>query len=606
MRVKVFWIALTFVALMLSTSICSAEEYVPGRLIAKFQDEASTCIKKRVLNQYHATQKQENRTLKLSILKVPRGKEKILARLMGQKAALNFAEVDVIAMPNYIPNDPSIGSAWHLSKISAPEAWDTTIGSSQIIIAIADTGTDEAHPDLAAHLIPGWNFYNNNSDTRDVYGHGTKVAGAAAAIIGNGIGSSGICGNCKIMPLRIAAPSGSATHSTITNAITYAANKGAKVVNISFGSAASPTWRSSTIRSAAQYMYNKGGVVVFSAGNETTSYTDTAQPHMLIVGATDSNDALAYFSNTGTMIDVVAPGISIFTSTNGGSYAQVNGTSFSAPITAGLAGLIYSINPSFTASKVRDLIKKGADDLGYSGWDPKFGWGRINAATSIAMARGSVPTVDVTTPLVVLQSPVAGSTLSATALIQVSASDHESGLKNVSLFINKTLLSTISSSPYTFSLNTNLYSNGAYSLEAKGTDNAGNVGSSGLVAITIQNSKTDPTPTPTPTSTPTLTPTSTPTSKATGDTQAPTAPKNLEATRVATTVNLKWTGSTDNVGVAGYRIFRNGAWIYTVSAGSRSASNFLRSYGTYQYYVVAFDASGNVSAPSNIATVVIP
>jgi len=145
----------------------------------------------------------------LRILQLPdQASERAVVARLSRNPQIEFAELDREVPPSLVPNDPYYSSAWHLQKIGAPLAWDTAQGSG-VTIAILDSGVDPAHPDLYTKLVPGWNFYDSNSNTSDVYGHGTKTAGAAAAITGNAIGVSGIAGAAKIMPIRVTATTGS-------------------------------------------------------------------------------------------------------------------------------------------------------------------------------------------------------------------------------------------------------------------------------------------------------------------------------------------------------------------------------------------------------------
>src|SRR5262249_34365271 len=149
--------------------------------------------------------------------------------------------------------------------IAGPTAWCTGTGSSNVIIAICDTGCDPNHPDLVSKYVPGWNFYDSNPNTSDVYGHGTAVAGTPAAASKKGAGGGSVAWGCMIMPLRVSAPDGSATYSAIASAITYAADHGARVANVSY-----LVSDSSTIGSAGQYLQSKGGVLAVAAGNYST------------------------------------------------------------------------------------------------------------------------------------------------------------------------------------------------------------------------------------------------------------------------------------------------------------------------------------------------
>ena len=167
----------------------------------------------------------------------------------------------MIHAPDATADDPYYAQAWHLPKIQAPAAWDTTFGSSSVIVAILDSGVDATHPDLSANIVSGWNSYSGNSDTSDVHGHGTAVAGTVAASVNNGVGVAGIAGKCRIMPMRITDAEGYGYDSAMVKALTWAADRGARVANISF-----EVNTSSSVRTAAQYFQNKGGVVTVSAG----------------------------------------------------------------------------------------------------------------------------------------------------------------------------------------------------------------------------------------------------------------------------------------------------------------------------------------------------
>src|SRR6185436_14722604 len=157
-----------------------------------------------------------------------------VANAMAHHPDVEFAELDRFVNPSRFPNDPYFATEWHLNKIAAPSAWDVTIGNSGLIVAVLDTGVDSNHPDLAPHMIPGWNTYDNNSNTADVYGHGTAVAGTIAATTDNYDGVSSLVWNCLIMPIRISDPSGWATYTDAAEGLTWAADHGARVANISY------------------------------------------------------------------------------------------------------------------------------------------------------------------------------------------------------------------------------------------------------------------------------------------------------------------------------------------------------------------------------------
>ena len=287
--------------------------------------------------------------------------------------------------PTAVPDDSGYSQQWHLGKISAPRAWDLTQGAADIVIAIVDTGVDATHPDLAAKIVRGYNFYDGNTNTSDVHGHGTKVAGAAAAIGDNHLGVAGVAWESRIMPLRVSDANGNAMTSAMASAVTWAADHGARVVNISFAGVAA----SATVTSAARYANSKGTVVIAGAGNCGCVESINDNPYVVSVSATDSYDRLASFSSRGSYVDVAAPGVGIYTTVRGGTYGSVSGTSFSGPITAGVAALMLSANPALTPGDIAALLRGNADDLGTSGWDEGFGFGRVNAYRAVVAALSS-------------------------------------------------------------------------------------------------------------------------------------------------------------------------------------------------------------------------
>ncbi len=362
--------------------------YAPDRVLLKIKAPVSEAEAQNLITTHGAVEAHSLPHIGVRVITVVPSRLASVLSALSHDPKVEFAEPDAIFAPDFTPNDPGFSSQWHLAKIAAPVAWDTTAGASNVIVAILDSGVDGTHPDLVGNLVPGWNMYDNNTNTADVYGHGTEVAGTVAAAGNNGIGVASVAFNCSLMPVRITDTGGFGYVSTIANGLTWAADHGARVANISFEVSGI-----STVSSAAQYFQSKGGVVTVSAGNDATVLTIPDDPNVVTVSATDSNDALASWSNTGTPIDLAAPGVGIYTTTAGGGYGSVSGTSFSAPTVAGVAALVISANPSLSGAQVQQVLKQSADDLGAPGWDPAYGWGRVNAqkAVSMAVTFGQVP-----------------------------------------------------------------------------------------------------------------------------------------------------------------------------------------------------------------------
>jgi hypothetical protein len=294
---------------------------------------------------------------------------------------------------------------YNMDKINAPEAWPCAAGGEGVIIAILDTGADSDHPDLVANLVAG--AYAYGTSTEDDNGHGTHVSGIAAGVANNG-GIFGVAPRAKIMPVKVLNSAGSGTFVAIANGITWAADHGAKVINMSLGS----TTDSNIVHSAVQYAYNKSVVIIVSSGNCGSNYYDNgctyqnqssypgAYNEVLAVAATDSSDIKADFSTAGSYVDVSAPGVDIYSSNYGNSYAIHSGTSQAAPHVAGMAALIRKLRPAWTVDQIYACIRASVDDVGSVGWDSGTGWGRINAQKAVdALILAAIDALPVPAPV---------------------------------------------------------------------------------------------------------------------------------------------------------------------------------------------------------------
>lgn len=406
--------------------------------------------------------------------------EKAVAALLAHHPLLKFAEVDGQLKLSNVTNDPDAVNEWHLGTIGASTAWNYANGSG-VTIAILDSGVDGTHPDLVANLVPGYNMVDNNTNTADVQGHGTMVAGTAAAVGNNGIGAAGVAYAANIMPMRVADSAGYAYYSAISSALTWAADHGAKVANISFAG----VHASSSIISAANYLKGKGGVTVAAAGNSGVLDSTPSTDAMISVSATDGSDNRTSWSSFGPYVDVAAPGAGIFTTTNGGGYGAPSGTSFSSPLTAGIIALMMSANPRLSPTQLANLLTSTARDLGDVGWDQYYGYGRVDAAAAVAAAVSTI-TSDTQAPTVSIVSPAGGAIARGTISVDVSASDNV-GVSKVALYAGGRLLSLDNLPPYSFAVDTTLFSEGNLSLQAKAYDNSGNVSSTSLVNIVVDN-----------------------------------------------------------------------------------------------------------------------
>jgi subtilisin family serine protease len=280
-------------------------------------------------NEYKAHGGQKIKTLsqiKVHHIKVPAHALDAIETALRKNPNVEYVEKNFIGAGGMVPNDPGYASQWHLPKISAPQGWDISTGSSNIVIAVLDSGVDPNHPDLSTKLVPGYNYVSNNNDTHDVHGHGTAVAGIAAASTNSNIGIAGVAWQNKIMPLVVFDSTGYGTYSQWISGILYAADHGAKVINMSIGGSS----YCSSLQNAVNYAWNKGIVLVACAMNtgSNTPYYPAALNNVIAVSATNYYDNFASFSNYGNWIAVSAPGDGIYTTTNGGGYGSGVGTSF--------------------------------------------------------------------------------------------------------------------------------------------------------------------------------------------------------------------------------------------------------------------------------------
>ena len=305
------------------------------------------------------------------------------------ESAETDGKVEVIAE---YPNDELFPQQWSLhntgqmegtpdADIDAPEGWELSQGDSEIVIAVLDTGLEDDQADFEGKVVNGHNFSDDkdNEEYYDDHGHGTHVAGIAAAKTNNEVGIAGVCGNCRIMPIKVLTESGGGLWSWVAQGIVYATQNGADVINLSLGS---PSSGSQAVHDAIQEAYQAGITIVAAAGNGGTRsiYYPGRYDETIAVGATDQNDTKVPSSSYGPEIDLVAPGKLILSDGLAGPI-KLTGTSMASPHVAGAVGLLLSLNPDFTPEEIRSCLRMTADDLGPDGWDEEYGSGRLNLET---------------------------------------------------------------------------------------------------------------------------------------------------------------------------------------------------------------------------------
>jgi len=497
------------------------------------------------------------------VLAVPRGSNELaFARQLSRDPSVKLAEPDYLFEPQAAPNDPQFPSQWHLAKIQAPQAWDLSKGSQQVVIAVIDSGVDPSHPDLQPKLVPGWNVLSNNSNWADDYGHGTAVAGTAAAATNNAAGVAGVAWDCRIMPVKAAGSDGYASSSSLYNGLVWAADHGAKVANLSF-----KVTDSLFVSMGMQYFVSKGGVVTVSAGNDGAQATTPDNPYCLTVVATDSADQKTSWSAYGSNVDLAAPGANIVTTNKGGGYGTWAGTSFSAPIVAGAAALLFAANPALTPQDAMQLLKQNADDLGAAGPDGVYGAGRLNVRRALEAATAQSG-ADEEAPDVSFASPAQGATVSGLATVSVDASD-ASGIDRVRLLVDGQEIVTLTSAPYSLAWDTTRVANGTHTLAAQAYDAYGNMAEA-TVSVQVQNADVTP-------------PTVSLTSPADGSTFGDRL-----------TIAGK---ASDASGIAKVECYINGqlkAVRYTTDFSATFFTKYFRS-GCYTVFAKAYDKAGNVA-----------
>ena len=379
------------------------------------------------------------------------------------------------------PNDPFYPYQSMDAQIALPQAWSLTTGHAGVTIAILDGGVDGSHPDLVPNLVPGWNFYDNSPDTGDIDGHGTKSAGTAGALGNNLIGVAGVAWSAKIMPIRTSNPAGQGEAFAIAQGLVWAADHGARVANLGYDVGDTV---GSSISSAAQYFKSRGGVVTAAAGNEGSVASWPNDPNLLIVSAITQFNGPTSWSNTGSHVDLCAPQAS-FTTIAGGGYGQALGTSYSAAFAAGVGALALSVNPALTGQQLHDLLLQTSDDMGAAGWDPSFGWGRLNALRAVQTAVGSgggSQGGDTQPPTVEVTSPKDQAVVKTNLAVKAGATDNV-GVVKVEFYLDGAPLGVDTSRPYSCTWAAKSAAKGAHTLQCKAYDAAGNVGTSPTITV---------------------------------------------------------------------------------------------------------------------------
>ncbi|RLI43787.1 hypothetical protein DRO69_08855 [Candidatus Bathyarchaeota archaeon] len=402
-------------------------EFVPGQIILKFKLNVSigqingtvtTGIRSvdELNKRFEVTEMQRVLGDIFKLVLPEDGDVVSISREYGVDSNVEYAEPNYIYRACVLPNDADYTLQWAHQAIQSELAWDIETGDPDVVIAVVDTGVDWDHPDLAANIwnntdekldgkdtdgngyiddVRGYDFVDTtasvypgedgrmrDNDPMDFHGHGTHVAGIAAAVTNNSIGVAGVSWNCKVMPVRAgykdAYGYGVLEADDVAVAIEYAVNNNANVICMSWGSYSI----SNTVKEAIDYAYAKGAILISAAGNGGTylkSYP-AGYDNVIAVAATGISNVRAGFSNYGSWIDIAAPGVDVLSTVFNDAYASWSGTSMSTSFVAGLAALILSKNSTFSNEEVRNILRSTIDPVIS---DEYIGLGRINAYKAV-------------------------------------------------------------------------------------------------------------------------------------------------------------------------------------------------------------------------------
>lgn len=381
-------------------SLSANEPMAAGRLLVKFREMVTSETTDEIFVASDLTVQRQLEGLGVYVVSVAQGEEMSTIQQLERLPAVEYAEPDYLYETLDIPNDPKYATdQWNLAQLNAPAAWDISTGSFDVIIAVIDTGVDLSHPDLKSKIVAGYDFVNSDSIAQDDEGHGTQVAGIAAAATNNGVGVAGVAWEAAIMPIKALDSSGWGTASDVAAGIRWAADHGARVINLSLGG----LYPSLTLESAVNYAYDRGLLIVAAAGNfflqGNPVFYPAAYLHVLAVTATNDLDEHASYANTGDYVDVAAPGGDPdsasdanprhwITSTlwdGDSTYGPGAGTSMSTAHVSGLAALVWSRHLNWTNDEVERTIESTTQDRGDHGLDDVFGWGFINMHSAVAL-----------------------------------------------------------------------------------------------------------------------------------------------------------------------------------------------------------------------------
>jgi thermitase len=367
--------------------------YHKNEVVVKFKNQPTASQLQQIQAEIHS-----NKMQKLGSTYVFQAEKMEAKQLMSyfKKWDVAYMEPHYLYLTNENTPSPTINAPndllyskyqWNLPIIETEVGWGVGKGSENVIVAVVDTGADLNHPDLKGRLQTGHNVINPDSSPMDDVGHGTHVAGIISALVNNGEGVAGMTWYNPVMPVKVLDENGAGNTYNVAQGIIWAADHGAKVINMSLGNYADANF----LHDAIKYAFNKDIVLIAASGNDNSEEPGfpAAYPEVLAVAASDNAKKKATFSNFGDYIGVTAPGVNIPSTYPHNQYAALSGTSMASPHVTALAALIRSTNPKLKNTEVMEIIRKTAEDLGTPGKDKYFGYGQIDVNRALQAAEGN-------------------------------------------------------------------------------------------------------------------------------------------------------------------------------------------------------------------------
>lgn len=395
---------------------------VADELVVRFVPGTPEAVRDGILAARGLVIKRHLAAIDATLCSAPAGTADARVAELNTLPEVAYAESNYLVDGALTPTDPLYASSQYAPQlIGAESAWDLTTGSPDVTVAVLDSGISYTHPEFAGRILPGYDFVNNDANPTDDQGHGTHVSGILAAALNNNEGIAGIAPGIKIMPVKVLNAANAGNVVNVANGLIYAADNGARIANMSLVFSTN----SQTLLDAVRYAAGRDVFIVAAAGNAGGGITfyPAAYEEPIAVAATNSSDLHYTLSNFESFVDIAAPGqdvwSSYWTAADPNGYKMLSGTSMATPHISAVAALLLSRNAALKPADLRLILQSTAVDLGVTGWDPYFGYGRVDAASAVTTAGGWTPvTATPTATATSTQTPTPTATPTAIPYVQ--------------------------------------------------------------------------------------------------------------------------------------------------------------------------------------------